>query len=89
MSRKFLVGIDLNKNELSNAVIQNLATAPASPIPGQIYYNTSDNALYFYDNNSWVNVLNESEVIYGDLASRPAAGVAGRLYYAKIGRAHV
>lgn len=82
MSRKFLVGIDLNKNELSNAVIQNLATAPASPVPGQIYYNTSDNALYFYDNNSWVNVLNESEVIYGTLAARPAAGVAGRLYYA-------
>lgn len=82
MSRKFLVGIDLNKNELSNAVIQNLATAPASPVPGQIYYNTSDNALYFYDNNSWVNVLNESEVIYGTLSARPAAGVAGRLYYA-------
>lgn len=82
MSRKFLVGIDLNKNELSNAVIQNLATAPANPIPGQIYYNTSDNALFFYDNNSWVNVLNESEVIYGTLAGRPAAGVAGRLYYA-------
>lgn len=82
MSRKFLVGIDLNKNELSNAVIQNLATAPSSPVPGQIYYNTSDNALYFYDNNSWVNVLNESEVIYGTLAARPAAGVAGRLYYA-------
>lgn len=82
MSRKFLVGIDLNKNELSNAVIQNLATAPGSPIPGQIYYNTSDNTLYFYDNNSWVNVLNESEVIYGTLSARPAAGVAGRLYYA-------
>jgi hypothetical protein len=82
MSRKFLVGIDLNKNELSNAVVQNLATAPGSPIPGQIYYNTSDNTLYFYDNNSWVNVLNESEVIYGTLSARPAAGVAGRLYYA-------
>ena len=82
MSRKFLVSIDLTKNELQNAVIQNLATAPSSPIPGQIYYNTSDNALFYYDNNSWVNVLNESEVLYGTLASRPAAGVAGRLYYA-------
>ena len=82
MSRKFLVGIDLNKNELSNAVIQNLATAPSSPVPGQVYYNTSENTLYFYDNNSWVNVLNESEVIYGTLSARPAAGVAGRLYYA-------
>lgn len=82
MSRKFLVGIDLNKNELQNAVIQNLGTAPASPIPGQIYYNTSDNTLYFYDNNSWVDVLNESEVIYGSAAARPAAAVAGRLYFA-------
>ena len=82
MSRKFLVGIDLNKNELSNAVIQNLATAPASPIPGQIYYNTSENTLYFYDNDSWVNVLNESEVIYGLYANIPAAGIDGRLYFA-------
>ena len=82
MSRKFLVGIDLNKNELQNAVIQNLGTAPASPIPGQIYYNTSDNTLYFYDNNSWVDVLNESEVIYGTAAARPAASVPGRLYFA-------
>lgn len=82
MARKFLVSIDLNKNELQNAVIQNLATAPSSPYSGQIYYNTSDNALFYYDNNSWVNVLNESEVLYGTLASRPAAGVAGRLYYA-------
>ena len=82
MSRKFLVGIDLNKNELQNAVVQNLGTAPSSPIPGQIYYNTSDNALFFYDNNSWVNVLNESEVLYGLAADRPAASVAGRLYFA-------
>ncbi len=82
MSRKFLVGIDLNKNELSNAVVQNLATAPASPVPGQIYYNTTGNTLYFYDNDSWVNVLNESEVIYGTLSARPTAGIAGRLYFA-------
>lgn len=82
MARKFLVSIDLNKNELQNAVVQNLGTAPSTPIPGQIYYNTSENSLYFYDNNSWVNVLNESEVIYGVYAAIPAAGVEGRLYFA-------
>ena len=82
MARKFLVSIDLNKNELQNAVIQNLATAPATPSAGQIYYNTSDNEIYYYDGSAWVSVLNESEILYGTLALRPSAGVAGRLYYA-------
>jgi hypothetical protein len=82
MARKFLVGIDLNKNELSNAVIQNLASAPASPVAGQIYFNTGDGELYYYDGSTWVSVLNESEVISGLYANRPAAGTAGRLFFA-------
>jgi len=82
MARKFLVGIDLNKNELSNAVIQNLASAPASPVAGQIYFNTSDGEIYYYDGTAWVSVLNESEVISGTFSARPAAGTAGRLFFA-------
>jgi hypothetical protein len=82
MSRKFLVSIDLNKNELQNGVIQNLATAPSSPVAGQIYYNTGDNELYFYNGTGWESTQAESEVLYGTLAGRPAAGTAGRLYYA-------
>jgi hypothetical protein len=82
MARKFLVGIDLNKNELSNAVIQNLASAPANPVAGQIYFNTGDGELYYYDGSAWVSVLNESEVISGLFSARPAAGTAGRLFFA-------
>ena len=82
MARKFLVGIDLNKNELSNAVIQNLASAPANPVAGQIYFNTSDGEIYYYDGSAWVSVLNESEVISGIFSARPAAGTAGRLFFA-------
>lgn len=82
MARKFLVGIDLNKNELSNAVIQNLASNPSSPVAGQIYFNTSDGEMYYYDGAGWVSVLNESEVISGIFSARPAAGTAGRLFFA-------
>jgi hypothetical protein len=49
----FLTAINLNKNELQNAVIQPLATAPANPKEGQIYYNSSDKFIYRFDGTNW------------------------------------
>lgn len=45
---KFLTSIDLIKNELQNAVIQNLAADPANPKEGQIYFNSVEHTLYQY-----------------------------------------
>ena len=65
MAVKFLSGLDvkgvldarsninLNKSELQNAVIQNLATAPGAPLAGQIYFNTTSDKLEFYDGAAW------------------------------------
>lgn len=52
----YLTNLNLNKNELQNAVIQPLAVAPSNPKPGQIYYNSGDKMLYQYDGTNWVPV---------------------------------
>jgi len=53
MAIKYLTSIDLTKNEIQNAVIQVLTTAPASPKEGQIYYNSTDKFIYRYDGANW------------------------------------
>lgn len=62
MAKKILVDLNLNQNELQNAVIQNLAVAPQNPVAGQHYFNTTDNTEYVFDGTNWVNALNQGEI---------------------------
>ena len=55
MAIKYLNNVDLTKNELQNAVIQVLATAPSGPVEGQVYYDSTDDVIKFYDGTSWVS----------------------------------
>jgi hypothetical protein len=63
MARKFLTPIDLNKLELQNAAIQNLATAPNSPSTGQVYYDTVDGNIKVWKGSAWANVSGVTSLV--------------------------
>ncbi len=67
MAKLFLTSIDLNKNELLNGVIQNLAAHPASPVSGQLYYNTTDNVIYVWNGTIWVDYSGDIRDVQGTL----------------------
>lgn len=55
---KVLGNLDLNKNELQNAILQPLAAAPSNPKEGQIYYNTTDKKVWQYNGTTWLAIQN-------------------------------
>ena len=70
MAKKFLTSIDLSKCELINARIHNLPDSPGSPVSGQIYFNTGDGQMYYYDGTTWQSMR-------GDITSVTLTGGAG------------
>ena len=79
MAKNFLTPINLNKNEIQNAVVQNLATAPSSPVAGQLYFDSTggDQTLYWFDGSQWIAAKAAAGATPAGSVSTSAAGDAG------------
>lgn len=82
-SKDFLVHLNLNKQQLLNAALQILGTAPASPFLGQIYWNSTDKTAYVWTgspatpntNAGWLNLGDVHKNYNG--TSQPATALNG------------
>jgi hypothetical protein len=63
---KFLTSIDLQKNQLIKARIENLADDPGTPVAGQIYFNTGSGRLRYYTGSAWIELDSAVESITAD-----------------------
>lgn len=51
---KYLTNLNLDQNQLQNAVIGNEIDAPQTPKEGQIYYDTVDHRIFWFNGTTWV-----------------------------------
>ena len=49
----FWTDVDLQQGQLNNAVLQNLAAPPASPVLGQVYFDTTLNTTGEWNGAAW------------------------------------
>jgi hypothetical protein len=59
---KFLNNVDLAQYELQNARVQNLATAPGTPVTGQVYYDTALGRYRIWNGTAWLSLIDQAYV---------------------------
>lgn len=61
---KFLNNLDLNKNEIQNFRVQNLASAPSNPVVGQHYYDTAEGTEFVWSGTKWIDALSQGDYTF-------------------------
>lgn len=78
MAKKFLTNLDLTKNQIVNVALHNLASAPGTPVQGQVYFNTTDKKIYYWDSTAWIDISGDIRDVIGGNALT-AANVDGAI----------
>jgi hypothetical protein len=67
MALNYFSPIDMNKLEIIEPRIHNSLNAPGTPVPGQIYFDTTVNSMFFYNGTDWVDIKGDiQQVLAGD-----------------------
>lgn len=78
MAKKFLTNLDLTKNQIVNVALHNLASAPGTPVQGQVYFNTTDKKIYYWDSTAWIDISGDIRDVIGG-SGLSAANVDGAI----------
>lgn len=77
MAKSILVSLDLGKNELQNVRMQNLATAPSSPVEGQYYYDTGLDKPRIWNGGEWKDMVGADGTVTGVSGAAPITSTGG------------
>lgn len=74
MAKKYLIPIDMTKQEIRNGVFQVLGSAPGSPVQGQFYYDSATDSAFFYSStlSAW-QPANPRAALAGSIANSALA----------------
>jgi len=71
--------LDCVKLEIRNQRVHQLASAPASPVTGQLYYDTSVNKLFWYNGSAWIDATGGGTPADATTTSKGIVQLAGDL----------
>lgn len=85
-AKKYFVDLNLNKNQITEFSLENRESNPNSPVSGEIYFNSVDKKIKFYDGAAWqaIGEVSANYVVYkgtiAHSASVPSSPKIGDLY---------
>lgn len=77
MAINFKSHINLEGLQLQKAALHPLSAAPASPVEGQVYWNTGDDKLYVSDGTNWIDVSGDVRQINAGTGISVSGGSGG------------